>query len=243
MAITDIRLSVLATINEVRIRRGLSVVSSLSQDSQSVMAVRLLNDVVSEISDYGDWNETLVSANVTCVSSVQDYSIVIQSSASAPAQIVKTIKDIYFGSAGAAMFMISQEEMRLFSRNVTGVGDPRQWTVWGTDSNGNPVVRVNPNISSTAAGEVLSMRVHVQPPLYTTSDDDVIIPFSSRMVVQGLLAACILDEEGGSPTDHYTREQNTFENMLKETYNRYKADAGRYRRFVPGSQRYRRSVR
>lgn len=242
MAITDIRLSVLATVNEVRIRRGLSVVSSLDQDSQSRMAVKLVNDVVAEISDYGDWNETLVSANVTCVSSVRDYSIIIQSSASAPVEIVKTVKDIFFGTAGAAMFMISQEEMRLFNRNV-GPGSPRQWTIYGSDANGNPVIRVNPMPNAQAAGSVLSMRVHTQPPLYTTDDNDVIIPFNSRLVTQGLAAACILDEEGGSPTDHYTREEQIYQDMLKETYNRYKADAGRYRRFVPGSYRYRRNVR
>jgi hypothetical protein len=242
MAITDIRLSVLSTVNEVRRRRGLGVVSSLNQDSQSRESVNELNNVVSEISNYGDWNETLASANVTCQSSVADYPIVVQSSAAAAVQVIKTVKDIYFGSGGAAMFFVSQADMRVYSRNTT-YGEPRQWTIWGTDSNGNPVIRTNPAPDTNSAGEVLSLRIHVQPPVYTTDDDDVLIPFTSRTVVQGLLAAAILDEEGGSQTDHYTRERMLFDTYMKEDYNRFKGDAGRYRRFVPGSNRFRRNVR
>lgn len=242
MAITDVRLSVLDTVNEMRRRRGLRVVSDLAQDSQSIVSVKILNDVIAEISDYGDWNETLVSANVTTISSANDYSLSVPVSGSQVA-VVKTIKDIYEGSAGVPLFFISQEEMRLIQR-VVNYGPPRQYTVWGTDSNGNPVVRVNPVPSTTQGGVgYLSVRLHTQPPTYTTDDGDVVIPFTSRMVVQGLVAESILDEEGGSPTDHYSRERQIFDTMLKVDYNRFKADVGRYRRFVPGSRRFRRGVR
>lgn len=239
MAITNIRLSVLATINEVRLRRGLREVSSLDEDSQSESALKVLNDVVARISDYGDWNETLVSANITTQSSVSDYSISVATSGSDVA-VIKTIKDIYNGSAGVSLFFVSQEQMRLFQR-IPNYGEPRQYCVYGTDSNGNPLLRVNPIPSSTQGGiGTLSIRCHSEPPIYTNGDEAVIIPFASRMVVQGLLAGVVLDEEGGSPTDHYTRENEIFLSMLKENYNRFKADVGRYRRFVPGSRQFRR---
>lgn len=239
MSITNIRLSVLSTVNEVRLRRGLSEVSDLDQDSQSRMSVKILNDVVARISDYGDWNETLVSANITTQSSVSDYSIAVPTSGSNVA-VIKTVKDIYNGSAGVSLFFVSQEQMRLFQR-IPNYGEPRQYTIFGTDDVGNPLLRVNP-IPSTSQGGIgtLSLRCHSEPPVYTVDDGAVIIPFPSRLVVQGLMAGAILDEEGGSATDHYTRENEIFLSMLKENYNRFKADVGRYRRFVPGSRQFRR---
>lgn len=246
MTIASTRLTTLQIVNEVRRRRGLQQVSTLGADSQSISATDILNSVISEISDYGDWNETLVTANVTTQSSVRDYTVRVVSSGSEMAAI-KTVKDIYFGVSadnlnGTPLNFISQNDMRLFDRYFNP-GEPRQFTVFGTDSSGNPIVRVTPTPVSAQGMGVLSCRVHTIPPLYTTSDNTAVVPFNSRMVVQGLLAACILDEEGGSQTDHYQREYTTFQNMLKLTYNRFTSDVGRYRRFVPGSRRFRRNLR
>jgi hypothetical protein len=245
MTISSVRLTVLQTVNEVRRRRGLQTVSTLGADSQSTAAVDILNGIIAEISDFGDWNETLVTANVTTQSSVANYAISIPASAG-EIMGIKTIKDIFFEATatpnGVPLMFVSQEDMRMFGR-VFSPGEPRQYTVFGTDAFGNPMLRVNPVPTSAAGLGVLSVRAHVQPPLYTTADNSVVIPFNSRLVVQGLLAACILDEEGGSPTDHYTREYSLYQEMMRESYNRFKADVGRWRRFVPGSRRFRRNVR
>lgn len=239
MAITDIRKSVLQTLNEVARKRGLSEVSTLDQNSWSTQALDFLNDVVSVISDFGDWDELIVTANTSCISSAQDYSIEYPTAASAA--VIKNVKDIYFGSAGTPLTMISQDQMRLLSR-APRYGQPAQWTIYGTDSNGNPTVRVTPIPASNQGGVpgLLSIRAYQNPPLYKAGDEAVIIPLNSRIVVQGLLAAAILDEEGGSPTDHYTREQQIFEKMMKDSYSRFHSQSGRYRRFVPGSRRFRR---
>lgn len=239
MAVTDIRKTVLQTINEVAVKRGLQVVTSLDANSWSVQALFFLNDVVAEISDYGDWDELLVTANTSCISSAQDYSIEYPTAVSAA--VIKNIKDVYFGSAGVPLFMINQDQMRLLSR-APRYGQPAQWTIYGTDSNGNPTIRVTP-IPATNQGGIpglLSIRAFQNPPLYKEGDENVIIPLNSRLVVQGLLAAAILDEEGGSPTDHYTRERQVFDKMMKDSYSRFHSQSGRYRRFVPGSRRFRR---
>jgi hypothetical protein len=241
MAITDIRATCLDILNEVRIKRGLRVVETLDQDSQVIEALGFLNDVVAEIADYGDWDETLVTANTSTQSSVKDYSINYPSVASA--MVIKSIKDVYFGSAGSPLMFIRQEEMRLLDRSPR-FGEPRQYTIYGTDTNGNPILRVTPTPAAsypTSMG-ALSIRAHTIPPMYVAGQDEAtIVPFNARLVVQGLLAACILDEEGGSPTDHYTKSRQVFDNMLKSTYGRFKSNSGRYRRFVPGSRRFRRT--
>ncbi len=239
MSITDIRKTTLQCINEVRRKRGLKEVDNLTQDSQSTMSLDFLNDVVAEISDYGDWDETVVTANITTQTSVADYAIQVVTSGSNVA-VVKSIKDMYFGSAGSPLFFIDEAQMRLFQR-APRYGQPAQYTVFGTDVNGNPQLRLTPIPATNQGGiGVLSVRVHTQPPIYVAGDEAVLVPFNSRIVVQGLYAACVLDEEGGSPTPHYQAIRQLFEKMMKDTYQRFHGDTGRYRRFVPGSRRFRR---
>ena len=125
MSIASTRLTVLQTVNEVR-RRGLSEVAFLAKDSNSILMLDLLNNVVADISDFGDWNETLATANVTTQSSVRDYTIRIAASGS-EALAIKAIKDIYFGVSadsmnGTPLNFISQTDMRLFDRTFTPGG-------------------------------------------------------------------------------------------------------------------------
>ena len=156
MAITDIRKTVLETINEVARKRGLSEVDNLDQNSWSRSALDFLNDVVAEVVDFGDWDETLVTANTSCQSSAQDYTINYPSSASA--DVIKNVKDIFLGSGGTPLFMINQDQMRILSR-VPRFGTPAQWSIFGADSNGNPIIRVTPiPVAGQGAGQVLSIR-------------------------------------------------------------------------------------
>lgn len=226
MAVTDIRRTVLEIVNEVRRKLGIpNAATSLTVDSQTPTMVDYLNDVMNVINDFGMWNEMLGTASTVLVDGQQDYSV-------NTTDAVKTIKDIYSGSNNAAMTFITNEEMRLLKRTSVS-GQPRMFTIFGVDSVGNPKIRVYPTPNSQYAGQNLDIFYQKMPKLYTTSDASDIPPFPARMIIQGLYARMILDEEGGSQSDHYTKEQEKFQSMVQETFNRFKADIGYFRRFVP----------
>ena len=59
MSLSDQRMTALEIINEVRRKSKLNPVTTLDQDSDSLTKLSYLNDVVSEVSDYDDWQELL----------------------------------------------------------------------------------------------------------------------------------------------------------------------------------------
>lgn len=227
MALTDTRATILEIINETRRKLGVNnAVSSLTADSKTIVMVDFLNDVVTEINDFGLWNETIATVTIPLVVGQRDYNF-------SAVLNVKTIKDVFLDSTSASLPFITQEEMRLLYRQSNS-GQPRQWTIFGADVNANPIIRVYPTPDASAAGINLDVFYQANATRYTTATPtNTYINFPARMVVQGLLARCILDEEGGSPTDHYSQERLSFENLLKETFNRYKGDVSYGRRFVP----------
>lgn len=231
MALSDVRLSVLASINEARRKLGVpNGISSLTFDSQSVVAVDWLNDVVAEINDYGFWPDMIDTATTLMVDGQSSYSI----NTTDP---VKTIKDIYYGPNRIRMNFITVEEMRLLKRAVIP-GEPRRFTIFGVDALANPNILVDPVPTTLQIADSIDVLYQRLPPKYDTTTPDDIVPFPSRLVVQGLIARMILDEEGGSPSDHYSLERATFEKMLKEQFARFKGDVGYSRKMVPVSARY-----
>lgn len=227
MPATDIRKTVLEIINETRNRVGLSDAASVSSDSNSLLLLDLLNEVVSEVVDFGDWQEMLVETNVTASVSVNSYSI--NTSA-----IVKNIHEIAFEGEISPMKLVTLDDIRRLER-TSATGTPRQWAVVGTDSNSNPKFRVYPEPDSTSNNNVFQLLYYTKPSLYTTSDGAIYVPFDSRLIVKGLLAALILDESNGEPTPQFEMYRRQYEEMLKETYNRFNADSGSFTQFTPST--------
>lgn len=224
MGIGDVQYTVLEIVNEVQRKLGLNT-SSLAANKLSIQLVDMLNDVCNELSDFGNWPETLVSANITAVSGQADYSIATSAN-------VKNIGDIYFTNRSGPMRSVTIGDMRIMTR-VTSVGTPTQFTIFGIDANANPNIRVRPTPGQNEAGELFSVIYYIRPPKYTTSDASVIVPFPADIVVNGLLAAQILNESGGSPTDKYTRIYQMYLEGRKEALNRFKGDTGWSVSFTP----------
>jgi hypothetical protein len=230
MPTNDVYLTVLEVVNEVRRKIGVpNAVTSLTTDSLDPVMVDFLNDVITEINDFGLWNEMIGVATTTLISGQEFYSI----STSDP---VKTIKDIYFQGTNSSLAFITNEQMRLLKRTNANSNQPTMFTIFGVDVLGNPNIQLYPTPNNTAAGKVINVFYQKLPFHYDTSDTDSVLPFYGRLIVQGLVARMILDQSGGAPNDQYSMERATFENMLKETFNRYKADVGYYRRFVPSNR-------
>lgn len=225
MPIGDIRYTVLEVINEVQRKLGLNATNSLSENKLAVEMVDFINDVCNDLSDFGNWQEMMVSANVTAVSGQRDYSI--NTSAN-----IKNIADIYFSQRVGPMRNITVQDMRLLTR-VTAVGQPTQYSIFGTDNNGNPSLRVRPVPAASEDGGLFSVLYFIRAPKYTTSDTNEIIPFPGDLVVMGVLARAILNESGGAPTDQYTNIQNDYLVSRKEALNRFKGDTGWSIQFSP----------
>lgn len=226
MAIGDIRYTVLQTVNEVQSKLGLDQTSTLTANKISRELVAHINDIVSNLSDFGNWMEQLVTSNVTAQSSVMDYSI--QTSA-----VIKNIGDIYIAGRKGPLNSVDIDTMRIMTR-TTARGQPSQYCIFGTDSNGNPLIRVRPIPDSSQDGSLFSILYYIKPSIYTTSNASTIIPFPARVVVLGTLAAYTLRESGGAQTDMYTSFYNQYLDARRSALNRFNSYTGWDVSFTPG---------
>lgn len=227
MGIGDIRYTVLQVVQEVFRKLGLDTPASLTTNKLTIQMVDYINDVVNDLSDFGNWQEMFVSANISAVSGQRDYSI--NTSAN-----VKNIGDLFFSNKIGPMRFVTDHAMRIMTR-TTIVGQPTQFTTYGTDSNGNPIIRVRPTPGSSEDGATFSLTYYVRPPLYTTSDASTVVPFPARVLVLGTLAQQILNESGGAPTDRYTKTYTEYLQARKEALNRFNGDTGYEIDFTPGT--------
>lgn len=227
MGLGDIRFTCLQICNEVQRKLGLATTTSLAANKLSTQIVDFINDICDEMSDFGDWQEALVTANVTAVSGQTDYTV--NTSAN-----IKNIGDIFFSQKRGPMRSISVDDMRILTR-TTILGTPTQYTVFGTDANGNPVIRVRPRPAQNEDGGIFSILYYVRAPLFTTSDNSTVVPFPAKVVIKGVLAKVMLNESEGAPTQKYTTLQQDYLSARKEALNRFNGDTGFYTAFVPGS--------
>lgn len=224
MGLGDLRFTVLQIINEAQRNLGLSE-TSLTANKLATQMVDFLNDVCDDLSDFGNWQEMLVSSNVTCVSGRTDYSI--NTSAN-----VKNIADIYFTQRSGPLRNITVEDMRIMTRTTVN-GTPTQYTIFGTDSAANPNIRVRPKPLANNDGGLFSILYYLRPPTYTTADASTVVPFPGQIVTLGVLAKALLYESGGAPTDRYTNTYNTYLMGRKEALNRFNGDTGWSTSFTP----------
>ncbi len=225
MGIGDIRFTVLQTVNEVQRKLGLTSSATLSANKVVTELVDHINDVVSDLSDFGNWMETLATAKVTAQVSVRDYQL-------PSTHVVKNIGDVYISTRRGPLRGVDIDTMRIMTR-TTALGQPSQFCIYGTDSNGNPNIRVRPTPDSSNDGALFSILYYWKPPIYTTSDASTVIPFPSRVVVLGVLASYTLRESSGSPTPQYTSYQQAYLQARKEALNRFRGDTGWDVSFVP----------
>lgn len=225
MSLSDIRYTVLQTVQEVFRKLGLTQPNTLTANALTIQMVDFINDTCNDLSDFGNWQEVMTSTNVTAVSGQRDYSV--NTSAN-----IKNYGDIFFTTRTGPMLFVTVDQMRIMTR-VTSKGTPTQYTTFQTDSNGNPMIRVRPTPDANAAGGLFSILYYIRPPLYTTSDASVVIPFPARIVVLGTLARAILNESGGAPTDRYTASVQEYLTARKEALNRFNGDTGYNVAFTP----------
>lgn len=226
MGISNLRFTVLQVVNEVQRKLGLTPTTTLTQNKVAIELVDHINDVVDDLSDFGNWMETLSTAKVTAHTSVRDY--VIQASG-----VIKNIGDIYISDRTGALRSLDIQTMRLMTR-TTAVGEPSDFCIFGVDaSSGQPIIRVRPTPDISTDGALFSILYYKKPSQYTVTDTNTVIPYPARVVVAGVLARYTLRESGGAPSEMYQVYQKDYERGRTEALNRFNADTGWEVSFVP----------
>lgn len=229
MATTDVRKSVIGIVNEVQRRLGISTTTSLTANRHANTLLDLLNDTIDEISDYGDWQQMFREVNVTAATSVGTYAV--EASAN-----VKNIYEIHWDDDVSPLEVRTIEDMRRLQR-LTSFGVPRQFAVVGA-SGVNPKVRVYPVPGSNQNTKLFDVAFYKKPRLLTTTDVSAVPAFPARLLVQGLYAKALLEENSGEPTPQYQVAELKFAKMLSETHNRLTADTGTDLYLTPTASRY-----
>ena len=217
--------------NEVRRKNDLNEVSALDGDTLGKVMIDYMNDVLTEVSDYGNWQEMYREESFTAQSSVADY--VFDTSAN-----VKNIFEINFGTPPnqqiAAMRLVTLDDILRLNR-VRSRGVPTQYAYVGVDNaaTGNPRVRVFPTPVTAQTSGTFNLAYYKKPAIVTAGDTSVLAPFPSRPLAQGLFAYVKKDEEKGDPTGNWVREYEIFKNMTNEAYNRFNGDTGSDTYFIP----------
>lgn len=229
-SILDTRKTYLQIFNEVRRKIGIGQISTLGQDSHGMAMIDYTNDIIAEVSDFGDWQEMYREESfiiATSQSSVADY--VFSTSVA-----VKNIHEIQFSTQIAPMRLVTLDDIRRLNR-TSSFGVPTQYAFVGVDNvtTGNPRVRVFPTPVTAQVSSSFNIAYYKKPALITTADTSGIPEFPSRMIAQGLLAYTLRDDERGVQSQQWQQEYVLFQRMMEETYNRYNGDTGSDTFFVP----------
>ena len=227
MAETGFKVTVIGAINEVRLKTKLPTVTTLTQDSDSIVKLHYLNDVVSDLSDYAKWQEQYREAIVSVSTSVRDYAV-------SGTTVVQSIHEVAYSEKQSSLARVDIEDIRSMQRS-NNTGSPNHWALKGVTSEGNPIITLDRWPTSTETG-YFNIGYYAKPVVYTTADASATVPFPGRVVVQGLLVKTILDENDGEPTQRYATNLELYENMKDETYNRFNGDTGGSTYFVPGKR-------
>lgn len=224
MAETDFKVTVIGAINEVRTKSKLSSVSTIDEDSDSLSKLKYLNDVVSEISDYGDWREQFREITVSTQTSVRDYAV--------SGVVIQNIHEVAASWRTSELNFVDIDEIRRLQR-LGQTGRPNHWSIKKINGEGNPVITFD---KWTESGDFFDIAYYQKPSVYTTADASSTVPFPGRVVVQGLLCKTILDESDGEPTQRYIANLEVYQNMLDEAFNRYNGDTGSTTYFRPSNK-------
>jgi len=221
MPIGDVRLSTLEIINRVRLKQGLLGVASFTADSHTNLLLNLLNEVIEEITDYGEWPQLFREQLVTAISSTDQYLFTPTSGN------IKNISEIGWANRSYPLQWITVEEMRQLRRGSrSSTGAPIFAAIVGM-SGSDPFFRVHP-VPITADVTTMSVAYYKMPRLAVTADSTVghVPVWPGSLLIQALYAKALLEENDGITTPEYAGAYQEYQRMLAEVYNRFGADTG-----------------
>lgn len=225
MATSDVQLTVLQHINKVE-RRLETTQSSSIAGKLALLLLDLLNEVVAEVSDYGDWQEMFRTVDVTGVASQSTYKITADDE-------VKNVLEISHSARGISpLQVVDIPTIRRLGR-IGSTGSPSQFAIIGV-SGTRPKFQTYPVVGTNQAGQRFTVAFYAKPPLYTSADGSTLVPFPGAVVHLGLYAKALANEAGGEATAQYTTAYTEYLRARKEALNRFTSDTGNTVQFIPG---------
>ena len=237
MSLTDVRSDVISIINEVQRKLAVNTQTSLTGTKLTTVLLDFLNDVIDEISDFGDWQQMYREVDITAASSVGEYKIAVSAD-------VHHVYEIVWGDDVAPLEVRTIEDIRRLQR-LASFGTPRQFAIVGV-SGTSPKFRIYPIPTQAAidaessAGGVFDVAYYKKPRLFTavTADATAVPAFPKKVLVQGVYAKAILEENGGEPSPQYQVVYAEYERMRQEALNRFTTDTGTDIYITPTASRY-----
>jgi len=211
----------LEIINNCFTRLSINAVATLSETRLSVLALDLLNDVLSDLGTYGDWQEAWREIDVTAATSTNSFKI----ATAAPNEVIRNILLVHFGHQTQQLMPQPIPDLIRWIRS-SAVGTPRFFAIIGV-SGSDPIIRVYPE-PTTAANEPFQFHVsyYAKHRILVTADSTVVPMYNARLVEQGLYAKLLLEESGGEPSPHVAAALGEYERMKREEVNRFNYDTG-----------------
>jgi hypothetical protein len=222
----SVRMTNLTIVNEVQQRLGINPTNTLSATRHSIMLTQLLNEVIAEINDYGRWQDLYEEVIVTAATSVRQYTI------AASAREVQSIIEVSFNDDPSQLENRPLEDIRRL-RRVGGTGTPRQYAIIGVDASANPIMEVHPQPGSSQNGQTFNIAIQAKEPLYTTSDVSAVPSYPGNLLVMGLYAKALLEENGGEPTRQFQTAYQEYQNMARQSQRRFTSDTEDCLTFTP----------
>jgi hypothetical protein len=217
--------NVLQIINEVRELIGMDRVSDFESKDARVY-LTLLNQVLTEISDFGDWQELYVESTVSAIPGQSSYPINTYYD-------IKRIVEVTWGTERSALFPVKLNDLRAWRRGSSR-GTPRQFSIQGVDAMGNPKVLVHPVPTTAAAdGMNISFVYFARPNVLDSSSISDEPPFDGDLLVKGLYFKVLMEESNYQLTARSQLAQREYMAALTESLNRYNADTSDDIQFVP----------
>lgn len=230
--------SVIDVINEVRKLLQYNTVTRLDADKYCDVHLRLLNQIVDEISNYGDWPELYATCTVPVKASAVDYTMA--SAVNPVVDPIQRIHEVAFENQRQALYWVSIEEYNMLRRGSQGsTGNPRQWTIRGVDQYGNPKFSVHMmpgavDVSNIQRfGQGFNITYYAKVGTYDKTTADNLIPFPATMVIAGLYATALVEESGGVMTKESQDAYATFKNLMERSQQRHASDSSTDTHLVP----------
>lgn len=226
--------TVLDIVNEVCDRMNVRRVTATTANLFTRNCVNLINDLMDDLTDFGQWNELQSSASFALVCGQPIYSVAT-SALPASKQYIHSIQEVSISGRVPPLEPIADKnEWRMLNR-VNSRGQPSRYMIEGVDAIGNPRVAVFPRPSTNYAGNTAYVKFQVLAPKYVPGTDDAVtVMFPARVVVAGLHALAILDESGGAETQQYRAAQVRYLALRNNSLARQTAKTGEFTRFQPG---------
>lgn len=211
----------LEIVNIVLERLGVNAVESLGETKLSTMATEQLNDILDDISAYGEWPQMYREAVFQTIPDVGEYKLNIAA---------QNVVEICVSGQTSPLNFMQISEIRRLQRG-SGKGIPRHCAIVKVSALA-PYVRVAP-IPANEYDLVVAYYTRPVVLAATAAYNSITVPFPARTVVQGLYAVMLLEESGNTPTTEVAAAMQLYEKYKRESMAAFTYDTGDCVQFAP----------